>query len=169
MELIAANTRINAKPAEVLTALTTTDGFRHWWTDDAEVGRDIGAPAIFRFGTIEVTFLIDRIDRHGIEMTCVDHKNYPEWLDTHLAFRVTPDGEGAYVDMLHDGFRDKNGCYAQCVERWNHYLTSLRAYCETGRGTPQLRPPLSAPTAERRAENSGVAAVEPAVSRQPYI
>jgi uncharacterized protein YndB with AHSA1/START domain len=169
MELIAANARINAKPAEVLTALTTTDGFRHWWTDDAEVGRDIGAPAIFRFGTIEVTFLIDRIDRHGIEMTCVDHKNYPEWLDTHLAFRVTPDGEGAYVDMLHDGFRDKNGCYAQCVERWNHYLTNLRAYCETGRGTPQLRPALSAPTAERRAENSGVAAVEPAVSRQPYI
>ena len=80
MELIAANTRINAKPAGVLTALTTTDGFRHWWTDDAEVGRVIGAAAIFRFGTIEVTFLIDRIDRQGIEMTCVDHENHPEWL-----------------------------------------------------------------------------------------
>lgn len=138
MELIADSVRTYAKPAAVLTALTTTDGFRHWWTDDAEVGRDIGAPAIFRFGTIEVTFLIDRIDRHGIEMTCVDHKNYPEWLDTHLAFRVIPDGEGAYVDVLHDGYRDKNGCYAQCVEGWTHYLKSLRAYCETGRGTPHV-------------------------------
>ena len=82
MELIAANIRINAKPTEVLTALTTTDGVRHWWTDDVEMGRNIGARAIFRFGTIEVTFLIDRIDWHGIEMTCVSHKNRPEWLDT---------------------------------------------------------------------------------------
>src|SRR5262245_11879009 len=138
MELIAANTRVDAKPSGVLAALTTTDGFRRWWTDDAEVGRDIGAPAIFRFGTSEVTFLIDRIDRQGIEMTCVAHKNYAEWLDTHLTFRVIPDGDGAYVDVLHDGYRDKNGCYAQCVEGWTHSLKSLRAYCETGRGTPHV-------------------------------
>jgi uncharacterized protein YndB with AHSA1/START domain len=138
MELIADSTRVNASPAAVLTALTTTDGFRRWWTDDAEVGREIGSPAIFRFGVIEVTFLIDRIDRHGIEMTCVDHKNREEWLDTHLAFRVIPEGEGAYVDMLHDGYRDKNGCYAQCVEEWTRSLKSLRAYCETGRGTPHV-------------------------------
>jgi len=138
MELIAANTRINAKPAVVIAALTTTDGFRRWWTDDAKVGRNIGAPAIFRFGTIELTFLIDRVDSHGIEMTCVGHQNDPEWLNTHLAFRVIPDGNGTYVDMLHDGYRAKSGCYAQCVERWTHYLESLRRYCETGRGTPHL-------------------------------
>jgi uncharacterized protein YndB with AHSA1/START domain len=138
MGLIAANTRINARPAEVVTAVTTSGGFRSWWTDDAEVGREVGARAIFRFGTIEVTFLIDRIDRHGIEMTCVDHKDYPEWLDTHLTFRVIPDGEGAYVDMLHDGYRDTNAFYAQWVKGWTHYLESLRLYCETGRGTPHL-------------------------------
>src|SRR5262245_16756205 len=90
MELIAANIRINAKPTEVLTALTTTDGVRQGWTDDVEMSRDIGAPPIFRFDTIEVTFLIDRIDCHGIEMTCVSHKTRPEWPDTHLAFRVIP-------------------------------------------------------------------------------
>src|SRR5262249_48619809 len=32
LELIAAHARINANPAAVLTALTTTDGVRHWWT-----------------------------------------------------------------------------------------------------------------------------------------
>jgi hypothetical protein len=42
MELIAANRRINAKPAVALTALTTTDGVRLWWTDEADVGCDIG-------------------------------------------------------------------------------------------------------------------------------
>jgi hypothetical protein len=117
MELIGANIRINAKPTLVLTALTTTDGFRHWWTDDAEMGREIAAPAIFRFGAIEVTFLIDRIDRHGIEMTCVHHKNCTEWLDTHLAFRVIPDGKGAYVDLLHDGSATKTGAMPNVSRR----------------------------------------------------
>jgi len=138
MGLIAANTRINAQPTVVLAALTTSDGVCQWWTDEAEVGRDIGAPAIFRFGTIEVTFLIDRIDRHGIEMTCVAHKNCPEWVDTHLAFRVIPEGDGAYIDVLHDGYGDKHGCCAQWFERWTDCLESLRTYCETGRGIPHL-------------------------------
>src|SRR5262249_57407461 len=97
---------------------------------------EIGSPVIFRSGASEVPFLIDRIDRHGIEMTCVKHKSRPEWLDTHLAFRVIPAGNGAYVDLLHDGYRDRDDCYAQCVEAWTCALESLRAYCETGRGTP---------------------------------
>src|SRR5262245_7624549 len=142
VELIAANIRINAEPTAVLAALTTTDGIHQWLTEEASVGHDIAAPAIFRFGMIEVTFLIDRLDRHAIEMTCVGHRNYPEWLDTHLAFRVIPDGPGAYVDVLHDGYRCKDGCYAQSVEGWTHYLMSLRAYCETGRGTPWRVPDL---------------------------
>jgi uncharacterized protein YndB with AHSA1/START domain len=53
MELIAANTRINAKPNVVFTALTTTDGVHRWWTGDAEMCRDTGGPAVFRFDTIE--------------------------------------------------------------------------------------------------------------------
>src|SRR5262245_17732472 len=131
MELIAANIRINAKPTEVLTALTTTDGVRQGWTDDVEMSRDIGAPPIFRFDTIEVTFLIDRIDCHGIEMTCVSHKTRPEWPDTHLAFRVIPDRNGTYVDVLHDGYRDKNGCYADVVRR--HEKCDTATISERGR------------------------------------
>src|SRR5215470_2084616 len=127
MALIAANTHIDAEPAVVVAAVTTSDGLRQWLTDDARVGRAVGAPAIFRFGTIEVTFLIDRVHTHGIELTCVDHHNRPEWLDTHLAFRVTPDNGGAYIDMLHDGYRDRSGCYGESLERWTHGLTSLRA------------------------------------------
>jgi uncharacterized protein YndB with AHSA1/START domain len=145
---IAANARIQANPALVLAAVTTSDGFRRWWTDDAEVDRAIGRPAIFRFAAIEVTFLIDRLDGHGIEMTCVDHKSYPGWLDTHLALRVIPDSGWTYVDMLHDGFRDRNGCFSESHESWTRGMTSLRAYCETGRGTPYV---TSGSEAARRA------------------
>ena len=138
MGLIAANTRIHAQPTVVLDALTTSAGVRRWWTDEAEMGRDIGAPIVLRFGAIEVTFLIDRIDRHGIEMTCVAHKNCAEWIDTHLAFRVIPEGDGVFVDVLHDGYRDRDGHCAQWTERWTDCLQNLRTYCETGRGTPRL-------------------------------
>jgi len=136
MALIAANTHIHAELAVVVAAVTTIDGFRQWLTDDADVGRGVGARAIFRFGAIEVSFLIDRVDSHGIEMTCVDHRNYPEWLDTHVAIRVTPDSGGAYVDLLHDGYRDRSHCYVESLERWKESISSLRAYCETWRGIP---------------------------------
>src|SRR5262249_4804997 len=138
MPLIAASTHIQAEPAAVVAAVTTTDGFRQRLTRDADVGRAVGAPAIFLFGMIEVTFLIDRVHSHGIEMTCVDHDNCPEWLDTHLTFRVTPDNGGAYVDMLHDGYRDRSGCYGESLERWTDGMTRLPAYRETGAGTPDI-------------------------------
>ena len=69
-------------------------------------------------------------------MTCVSHKHCPEWLDTRIALRVIPDVDGAYVDLLHDGFSVDNMGYVQCVEAWNRRLKSLKAYCETGRGMP---------------------------------
>src|SRR5262249_29593788 len=87
--------------------------------------------------TIEVTFLIDRLDSRGIEMTCVSHWNYAQWLNTHVAFRVIPDAGGTYLDLLHDGYPAEDGCHARCVEGWNYYLRSLKAYCETGLGMPQ--------------------------------
>jgi hypothetical protein len=119
VELIAMNIRIKARPAAVRAALTTAQG--------------IGAAAVFRFGAVEAIFLVDRLDSHAIEMTCVDHRNCPEWLDTHLAFRIVPAGEGAYVDMLHDGFRCRSACYAESIERWTRCLESLRAYLEESR------------------------------------
>jgi hypothetical protein len=34
------------------------------------------------------------MDARGVEMICVDAKNYPEWQGTHVAIRVIPEGSG---------------------------------------------------------------------------
>src|SRR5262249_32079307 len=78
---------------------------------DADVGCDIGAPAIFRCGTIEVTFLIDRFDRHGIEMTCVARR--------HVRFTGDP---GRWVGQEHRGpgtraLRRRRSAYPRSASR----------------------------------------------------
>ena len=141
MNLIANTIRIAAEQSRVLEAITTTAGHRGWWTSDCQVGARAGDEAVFRFDAIEVVFRIDRVDGRGIEMTCVGERNQPDWLGTHLAIRAVADGAGTYLDLLHDGYGAKSACYDRCTGGWDHYLKSLRAYCETGRGTPHKSMP----------------------------
>ena len=139
MELIATNVRIAAAPEKVIEAITTTAGHRGWWARDCEVGRAAGEEAVFRFDANEVAFRIDRVDRRGIEMTCVREKGQAGWQGTHLTIRAVADGVGTYVDLLHDGWAAKTSFYGICTGGWEHYAKSLRAYCETGRGEPYSR------------------------------
>ena len=141
MNLIANTIRIAAEQSKVLEAITTTAGHRGWWSQDCEVGAGAGEEAVFRFDAIEVVFRIDRVDGRGLEMTCVGERNQPDWLGTHLSIRAIEDGAGTYVDLVHDGYPGKGGCYDLCTGGWAHYLKSLRSYCETGRGTPYAGAP----------------------------
>jgi NAD(P)-dependent dehydrogenase (short-subunit alcohol dehydrogenase family) len=70
------------------------------------------------------------------EATELTSENQEEWQDTHPSIRAIADGAGTYVDLLHEGYQAKSAFYERCVAAWDHYLKSLRAYCETGRGTP---------------------------------
>jgi uncharacterized protein YndB with AHSA1/START domain len=130
MELIAKTIQVAAEPPRVIEAVTTTAGLRSWWTD-CDVGRASGEEAVFRFDERRAVFRIDRIDRLGIEMTCVRQEGQPDWQDTHLSIRAIGQEGGTRVDLLHDGYPEKNASYDKCVGGWDHYLKSLRAYCET--------------------------------------
>jgi uncharacterized protein YndB with AHSA1/START domain len=153
LDFIAKHIQIQAEVSKVLDAVTTTGGLRAWWTD-CDVGR-AGEEATFRFGGRQVVFRVDRIDAKGIELTCVQQTGQPDWQDTHLSIRAIAEGGGTRVDLLHDGFRERNDFYARCVDGWDHYVRSLRAYCETGRGSP-WSPGIGAPG--RGAEDAGTGA-----------
>ena len=135
-EFIATQVRIESAPHKALEAVTTTAGHKAWWTPDCEVGRKVGDEAAFRFDSREVVFRIDRLDAHGIELTCVRTRGQSEWQGTRLTLRVVGDGAHSYVDLLHEGFASKTPFFEKCAGGWKYYLESLRAYCETGRGTP---------------------------------
>lgn len=136
MPAITARTHIPVSPDKVVTALTTTAGHRAFWARDCELGRATGGEAVYRFDAIEVVFRIDRIDGRGLVMTCVRHKNCPEWLSTRVSMQALPDRAGTTVEFVHDGWREETKFFEMCRARWASYVESLRALFETGRGMP---------------------------------
>jgi uncharacterized protein YndB with AHSA1/START domain len=148
MEKIESTIEIAAPPAELYRALTTTEGHRGWWTTDCAVGGAVGEDAVFRFDPMgdgggdvtEMRFRIDRLEPdRSVAMTCVGQKNNPDWQDTRLTFTLSPSGSGTRVGLAHSAWRERNRVYDMCVGGWNHFLSSLKAYAETGTGTPHVR------------------------------
>ena len=42
--------------------------------------------------------------------------------------------------FTHEGFVKKDEVYEQARGNWNYFLTSLKSYLETGKGTPGTPP-----------------------------
>ena len=137
METIEQTLEINARPAAVREAITTTAGHKGWWTKTCEVGAE---RARFEFpkpeGTMALGFRIDEMRDDGIRWTCTEGENNPEWIGTELAIRLVPTAGGTRVELAHTGWRAKTKVYEMCTGGWQHFMNSLRAYLETGTGTP---------------------------------
>jgi uncharacterized protein YndB with AHSA1/START domain len=140
METIKTLIDINSPAGKVLEAITTTAGHKAWWTTDAEVGKRPGETCYFRFnkegGAMEIGFRIDRQDETGLEWTCTQEKNNPEWKGTRLAMRVMPTHAGTRLELEHTGWQAKTRTYEMCTGGWQHFMNSLKAYLESGVGTP---------------------------------
>jgi uncharacterized protein YndB with AHSA1/START domain len=147
MESITNAIDIAAPADKVFQAITTTEGERAWWTTDCEVGKKVGDQAAFRFnpmsgdkGTMEVRFSIDRLDKNAlVRWTCTGNQNNPDWQDTEITFVLAADGKNTRLGFAHTGWRAKSPVYEACVGGWTHFLNSLKAYVETGKGTPHVR------------------------------
>ncbi len=130
IEIAAPATRVRA-------AVTSEAGYRAWFAQDADFD---GRQATFRFAqpteTREVTFRVDRSDAGGIRMTCVAHRNNPDWLGTTLAIELGETPQGTRVRLVHAGYPAMNEVYERCSEAWPYFLRSLAAYMMTGTGQP---------------------------------
>jgi uncharacterized protein YndB with AHSA1/START domain len=141
MYSIESHIQIQASPARVLEALTTKDGVRGWWTDDVDCNSET-RQATFRFskpqGVMAVTFAVERADENGVLMVCIAEQNNADWLHTRLEFKLRGSDQ-TRVDLLHAGYPSKNEVYEMCTKGWAYFLASLKAYIETGTGTPYTR------------------------------
>ncbi len=137
MFTIDSTIEIAAPLATVRTAITTQDGYRAWWAQDADFDGERGT---FRFATPNetrsITFRVDRCDERGIVMTCVAHENNPDWLGTVLAIELSAMPAGTRVHLVHSGYPAKNEVYERCSEAWPYFLRSLASYMTTGTGEP---------------------------------
>lgn len=128
---------ISAPLASVRTAITTEEGYRAWFAQDADFD---GRHATFRFArpdeTRTVTLRVDRCDEKGVVMTCIGHENNPDWVGTKLVIEARETPAGTRVHLVHSGYPAKNEVYERCTEAWQYFLRSLAGYMMTGTGQP---------------------------------
>jgi uncharacterized protein YndB with AHSA1/START domain len=128
-----------ANKEKVLKALSTAEGIRGWWTDDCDVDNSKTA---YRFdkekGTMEVGFDVKSTSSDAYVLSC-SRGNNQDWLGTTLSFKLIDVAGGTKVELLHEGFARPSEVYAMCVNGWAHFMSSLRAYLDEGKGQPFLR------------------------------
>jgi len=144
---IAHALAIDAEPAVVWRALTTSEGLAGWWTRDLEVAEGVGGTSTFRFrsGAFNRMRIVAVEVERRLEWECVDGAE--EWIGTRVEFRVDPDGEGGTrLGFRHFDWRAHTDYLAECSYHWAVYLGSLQRFCVRGRGEPSVggsaaRPP----------------------------
>ena len=139
------NITLNASPTAVYAALATAEGLRGWWTEDCDVDTDVGGKLAFRFGAHHKEMRIERLvaDRE-VEWLCtaalIDFERFSrkdEWVGTRIMFHLAPHGDnGTRLHFEHVGLVPSFECFGVCSEGWQHFLSSLQQYSETGHGTP---------------------------------
>ena len=130
---------VHASPDALYDALTTSAGLSAWWTR-AEGSGDAGGKLQFFMSAPDPLHVhVDAAARPtSVGWTVTECAFEPEWVGTRPTFTITPVGdEASELVFTHVGLTDELECIDMCTAGWNHYLASLRAYVETGRGNPR--------------------------------
>ena len=138
---------VSADTSAAIEAVTR--GVEHWWTRPDHPLARIGDRAKFTFppGVSYWTFELTAVDRpERVEWTCVDalhiHEGQPkeietEWLGTKVIWDFHPLPAGTRIGLRHEGLTPQLLCYDICEAGWDmFFLGSLKAYLDTGKGTP---------------------------------
>lgn len=133
---------IKAATTAVYAALTTLDGCSSWWAP-ASGSAIAGGELRFTFDEPEAPLVLRVAEAESAARTSwiawrvLACEFMRDWTGTTLTFGISPGGGGT-TDLLfrHAGLSPRLECFEQCQAGWNHYLPSLRAYAESGTGTP---------------------------------
>jgi uncharacterized protein YndB with AHSA1/START domain len=134
---INLETSIAATADQAFEALSTSGGVAKWWTTDAKSGAVQGSVSEFGFGNRAVVMRMRVVAAEPgglLRWECLDQPS--DWTGTVLEWRLTPEGDRTRVGFTQTNWKaGVDG--AKYAARWEHFLGSLRAYLETGRGTPE--------------------------------
>lgn len=124
-------------PAEVVyRAITEQEGLAGWWTVQAISRPVVGGVADFKFGDRYHTAMriVALEPSHRIDWECIAGDE--EWVGTRVTFALERQGDQTLLRFVHAGWRDVTDYYASSNYTWGYYLTSLKSYCEAGKGAP---------------------------------
>lgn len=137
MPHLAADITIESPPEAVYEALLREEGLSRWWTADAAVTPEVGAVAVFGFydRAIVTAFRIEELSRaRRIRWHCVDGP--VPYLGSEVVFDLEATPAGTTVHFAHRHLDGDEAFVAHAGQSWKRVLTSLKAYVETGSGTP---------------------------------
>ncbi len=127
---------ISAKSKTVFDALTTHSGISSWWTPTNKIEPVVGSIAEFNFGEKykNKMKILDLVENKLVLWECIEGDK--EWIGTKFEFDLEQDGDSTVMRFSHKDWREETDFYASCNYQWGYYMRSIKAHCETGKGTP---------------------------------
>ena len=127
---------INAPVGQVYRAITDQDGLAGWWTEQAVAKPTVGSIAEFRFGDrylnrMRITALVT--DKK-VTWECIQGDR--EWIGNRFVFDLEECEGKTLTRFAHTDWSEASDFYAACNYHWGRYMSSLKKYCETGKGSP---------------------------------
>ncbi|GAA2996324.1 SRPBCC domain-containing protein [Streptosporangium longisporum] len=127
---------IKSSPAEVYSALTTTEGLAGWWTTDTEgKGNDVGGVLRFQFpnGGFDMKTLDLDPDKHVLWEVV---EGPAEWIGTHVDWDLSQADDHTVILFKHKGWEEPVEFMHHCSTKWATFLLSLKSLIENGKGSP---------------------------------
>jgi uncharacterized protein YndB with AHSA1/START domain len=126
---------IGASQERVFDAIATLGGPCHWWTTIVTGSAAPGGELRFGFAGLDeqIVMRVDEVLRPSVlSWSCVAHTRDQEWTGTRLRFELAGCGPHACeLDFRHLGI-----AHELVAAGWDHFLPSLAAYAEGGKGSP---------------------------------
>ena len=117
-----------------------------WWTVDSNKAFNIGDILTVRFG--EPYFMSMEVEKTILNKLLVwkvvganmfiesGGTNNDEWVGTKIQWKISESESGSEVSLFHEGLVPSFECYDTCKNGWDYFLGSLKAFLDTGNGSP---------------------------------
>jgi uncharacterized protein YndB with AHSA1/START domain len=137
MARIVFDVEIEAPAEEIVKALDTEAGIAGWWTPSVTFPGGTGSLLEPSFSLAPVPFQlrVDEVSDERVKWTSVGEFP-PHWRGTDVTWTFTPTESGTRVHFSHDGWSNDEGPFPSSALTWGALMTSLKAYVETGLGSP---------------------------------
>ena len=134
---IVQDITIAAAPEKVYGAITRQEELERWWTRDVKAEPTVGSISVFRFDKGETVFEMEIVTLDAAKKVGWRVRNGPpHWQGTTVTWELAPAAGATALHFAHTGFAAADRLYEETRGGWEYFLGSLKAYLETGKGTP---------------------------------
>ncbi len=135
---------ILASAETIFKAITTRNGYQHWWTKTCDVDCRPGGVSSIRFEkkgfTEEMCFkTMEVLEGKKLVWRCTVNNVFETWIGSTLSFEIE-DGQKSSLLLFTQESPDKkwnrHPDHQPSLAGWKSFMESLKNYCETGQGEP---------------------------------